>query len=115
MSKEKNDNSELFEKNLIKNNDIVNLNLLKANKNMKKMLQIKFENSKDFSAPFDLEEMCDTDLKIEIDEKMKKIIEKENNKIDKEIKKLKKLEEKKKKEELMKDKEKKIKDKIGKM
>ena len=107
ISKEKNDNSELFEKNLIKNNDIVNLNLLKANKNMKKMLQIKFENSKDFSAPFDLEEMCDTDLKIEIDEKMKKIIEKENNKIDKEIKKLKKLEEKKKKEELMKDKEKK--------
>ena len=69
---------------------------------MKKMLQIKFECSKDFSCPFDLEEMGEVDLKIEIDDNMKKKIEKKKEKIDKEIKRLKKIEEKKKKEELMK-------------
>ena len=92
INKEKNDKNELFEKKELKNNESVNLNLLKANKNMKKMIRIKFENSKEFSTPFDLEEMGDIDLKIEIDKDMKKEIEKRNEKIDKEIKKLKKLE-----------------------
>ena len=102
INKEKNDNSDLFEKKELKNGESLNLNLLKGNKNMKKMLQIKFECSKDFSCPFDLEEMGEVDLKIEIDDNMKKKIEKKNEKIDKEIKRLKQLEEKKKKEELMK-------------
>ena len=92
ISKEKKDENELFEKKELKKNESVNLNLLKANKNMKKMIRIKFENSKEFSTPFDLEEMGDIDLKIEIDKDMKKEIEKRNEKIDKEIKKLKKLE-----------------------
>ena len=103
INKEKNDKSDLFEKQELKNGESLNLNLLKANKNMKKMLQIKFECSKEFSCPFDLEEMGEVDLKIEIDDKMKKKIEKRNDKIDKEIKKMKKLEEKKKKEESIKD------------
>ena len=72
ISKEKNDENKLFEKKVLKNNEDVNLNLLKANKNMKKMIRIKLENSKEFSTPFDLEDMGDTDLKIEIDEKMAK-------------------------------------------
>ena len=87
----------------LKNGESVNLNMLKASKNMKKMIRIKFENSKEFSVPFDLEEMGDTDLKIEVDKDMKEKIMKINEKIDKEIKKMKKLEEKKKQEELMKE------------
>ena len=103
INKEKNDNNELFEKKELKNGESVNLNMLKASKNMKKMIRIKFENSKEFSVPFDLEEMGDTDLKIEVDKDMKEKIMKINEKIDKEIKKMKKLEEKKKQEELMKE------------
>ena len=60
------------------------------------MLQIKFECSKDFTCPFDLEDMGEIDLKIEIDEQMKKDIEKKNEKIEREIQKLKKLEKEKK-------------------
>ena len=103
ISKEKNDKSDLFEKKELKDGDCLNINLLKANKNMKKMLQIKFNGSKDFSCPFDLEEMGETDLKIEIDEKMIKEIEKKNEKIEKEIAKIKKIEKKKKEEELILD------------
>ena len=103
INKENNDNNTLFEKKTLKNNKSVNLNIIKASKNMKKMIQIKFDGSEEFSCPFDLEEMGDVDLKIEIDEKMRKIIEEENVKIDKEIKRLKKLEKKKKKEEQMKE------------
>ena len=62
---------------------------------MKKMIRIKFENSKEFSTPFDLEDMGDIDLKIEIDKDMAKLIKEKNEKIDKEIRKLKKLEKKK--------------------
>ena len=47
--------------------------------------------------------MGETDLKIEIDEKMRRDIEERNEKIEKEIKRLKKLEEKKKEEELILD------------
>ena len=101
ISKEKNDKSDLFEKKELKDGECLNINLLKANKNMKKMLQIKFNGSKDFSCPFDLEEMGETDLKIEIDEKMIKEIEKKNEKIEKEIAKIKKIEKKKKEEELI--------------
>ena len=103
ISKEKNDNNELFEKNIIKNEESINLNTIKANKNMKKMIQIKFGSSKEYSSPFELEEMGDLDLKIPIDENMAKIIEEKNAEIDKEIKRLKNLEKKKKKEEQMKD------------
>ena len=103
ISKEKNDNNELFEKKIIKNNESINLHTLKANKNMKKMIQIKFGSSEEYSCPFELEEMGDLDLKIPIDEDMAKKIEEKNVEIDKEIKRLKKLEKKKKKEEQMKD------------
>ena len=107
INKEKNDNSVLFEKKEIKNNEILNLNMIKGNKNMKKMLQIKFGCSNEYSCPFDLEDMGDIDLKIEIDENMKHIIEEKNEEIDKEIKKLKLLEKKKKKEEQQKEQSKK--------
>ena len=103
INKEKNDKSDLFEKKELKNGESLNLNLLKANKNMKKMLQIKFECSKDFTCPFDLEDMGEIDLKIEIDEQMKKDIEKKNEKIEREIQKLKKLEKEKKEEDLLMD------------
>ena len=103
ISKEDNDNNTLFEKKTLKNNESITLNTIKANKNMKKMIQIKFGTSEDFSCPFDLEEMGDTDLKIPIDDNMRKIIEEKNEEIDKEIKRLKNLEKKKKKEEQIKD------------
>ena len=103
ISKSDNDKSTLFEKNILKNNESVKLSTLKANKNMKKMIQIKFGNSPEFSCPVDLEEMGDVDLKIPIDENMKNIIDEKNKEIDKEIKKLKKLEKKKKKEEKKKE------------
>ena len=103
ITKEKNDNHTLFEKQIIKNNESININTIKENKNMKKMIQIKFGSSEEFSCPFDLEEMGDVDLKIPIDENTRNIIEQKNMEIDKEIKRLKKLEKKKKKEEQMKD------------
>ena len=103
ISKSDNDKSALFEKAILKNNESIKLSTLKANKNMKKMIQIKFDGSEDFSCPVDLEEMGDIDLKIPIDENMKKIIEEKNEEIDKIIKKLKKLEKKKKKDEQKKD------------
>ena len=53
---------------------------------MKKMLQIKFEESEYFSCPFDLEEMGDFDVKIPIDEKVRKYLEKQNKNIGKKIK-----------------------------
>jgi hypothetical protein len=104
ISKEENDKNTLFEKNILKNNESIKLNTLKANKNMKKMIQIKFGSSNEFSCPFDLEEMGDVDLKVPIDDNMKKLIEQKNDEIDKEIKRLKKLEKKKKKEQQLKDK-----------
>jgi len=107
LIRKKNDNSVIFEKKEIKNNEILNLNMIKGNKNMKKMLQIKFGCSNEYSCPFDLEDMGDIDLKIEIDENMKHIIEEKNEEIDKEIKKLKLLEKKKKKEEQQKEQSKK--------
>ena len=103
ISKEENDKNTLFEKNILKNDESIKLNTLKANKNMKKMIQIKFGSSNEFSCPFDLEEMGDVDLKIPIDDNMKKLIDQKNEEIDKEIKRLKKLEKKKKKEQQLKD------------
>ena len=107
ITKEKNDSNTLFENKTIKNNESITLNTIKATKNMKKMIQIKFGSSEEFSCPFDLEEMGDVDLKIPIDEETKNLIEEKNAEIDKEIKRLKKLEKKKKKEEQMKDQQKK--------
>ena len=103
ISKEKNDNNTLFEKQIIKNNESIKINTIKGNKNMKKMIQIKFGSSEEYSCPFDLQEMGDVDLKIPVDENTKNIIEEKNMEIDKEIKKLKKLEEKRKKDEQMKE------------
>ena len=86
LKKNENDGNKKFEENEIKNNENVNLLLLKGNKNMKKMIQIKFEESEYFSCPFDLEEMGDLDVKIPINENLSKKLEKQNKKINKIIK-----------------------------
>ena len=92
LKKVENDGNKIYENKLIKNEEKVNLLLLKGKKNMKKMIQIKSIESEFFSCPFDLEEMGDIDVKIPISEKMYKQLEKENKKINKKIKELKKLE-----------------------
>ena len=84
--KNENDGNKIYEEKKIKSNETANLLLLKGNKHMKKMIQIKFEESEYFSSPFDLEEMGDIDVKIPINEDLRKKLEKQNKKINKKIK-----------------------------
>ena len=105
LKKVENDLNKIFEENTIKNDEKVNLLLLKGKKNMKKMIQIKFDESEFFSCPVDLEEVGDIDVKIPISEKLSKFLEKENVKIAKKIKELKKIEKLKKLEKKQKNEE----------
>ena len=89
LKKAENDGNKIYEVKTIKNEEKSNLQLLKGKKNMKKMIQIKFDESEFFSCPVDLEEMGDVDVKIPISEKMRKILEEKNKEIAKEIKDLK--------------------------
>ena len=86
LKKSENDVNKSFEEKEIKNEENINLLLLKQEKNKKKMIQIKFEESEFYSCPFDLEEMGNVDVKIPINDKMRNILEKENKKISKKIK-----------------------------
>ena len=102
-----NDNGNRFQSKNIKNGEEIKLNLIKESKNMKKMIQVKMrEYSVDYSCPFDLNEIGDIDVKIPINEEMKKILLKKNIEIDKKIEKLKRRERFKKKLQLIKDKKK---------
>ena len=100
-----NDNEFFFPNKTIKNNDEIKLNLLKDSKNMKKMIQIKMGiYSMDYSCPVDLDQIGDVDVKIPINEDMKKIILKKNIEIEKKIYQLKKKEKLKKKLDLTEEK-----------
>ena len=93
-----NDNGNQFPSKIIKNGQEFKLNLLKGDKNMKRMIQIKMGEFSDFySCPVNLDEIGDVDLKIPINEEMKQKIIKKNMDIDKKIEKLKKKERLKKK------------------
>ena len=100
LKKSENDGKKIYEEKTIKNDANINLILLKGKKNMKKMIQIKLDESENYSCPFDLEEMGGVDVKIPLSENMRKMLEHENKKISKKIKewkkkeKLKKLEKK---------------------
>ena len=87
LKKVENDGNKMYEKKTIKKNENINLLFLKGNKNMKKMIQIKFEGSDYYSCPFDLDEMGDFDVKIPINEETRKFFEEENKNIEKKIKK----------------------------
>ena len=101
----KDENEKMYKKQFIKNDENIKLTLIKEKK-AKKMIQIKFNESKFFSCPFDLEEMGEIDLKIQINEEIKSMIEAKNIKIEKQIEEMKKKEEEKKiKEEKEKEKE----------
>ena len=92
-SKENNDNGNYFKSKIIKKGEELKLNLMKGDKNLKKMIQIKLgEYSRDYSCPFNLDEIGDVDLKIPINEKMKEKLLKKNIEIEKKIEKLKKKE-----------------------
>ena len=110
LKKVENDGNKTYEENEIKKDEKVNLLLLKGKKNMKKMIQIKFDESEYFSCPVDLEDMGDIDVKIPISDKMYKNLEKENKKIAKKIKELKKIEKLKKEEKNQKNEEEKEKE-----
>ena len=86
LTKVENDTNKIFEEKEIKNEENINLLMLKQEKNKKKMIQIKLEESEFYSCPFDLEEMGSLDVKIPITDKMRKILEKENKKISRKIK-----------------------------
>ena len=87
-----NEHGKQFKEQLIKNEDQLQLNLLKGSKNMKKMIQIKMgEYSSTYSCPIDLDEIGDVDIKIPINEEMKKIILKKNLEIEKKLEKIKRL------------------------
>ena len=93
-----NENENQFPSKIIKNGQEFKLNLLKGEKNMKKMIQIKMGDYSDFySCPVNLDEIGDVDLKIPINEEMKQKIVTKNMEIDKKIEKLKKRESLKKK------------------
>ena len=88
-----NEHGNRFQTKIIKNGEQIKLNLLKGNKNMKKMIQIKMgEYSIDYSCPVDLDEIGDVDIKIPINEELKKILLKKNIEIEKKIEKLKRRE-----------------------
>ena len=91
---DKKENEKIFKEQIIKNEENIKLSFIK-NKKDKKMITIKFNDSKFFSCPFDLEELGEIDLKIQISEDMAKIIEEKNKEIEKQIEENKKLEEEK--------------------
>ena len=104
---DKDENEKIFKKQIIKNNEDIKLILLKnKNKHAKKMIQIKFNESNFYSTPFDLEEIGEIDLKIQINEKIKNILEEKNKEIERQIE-----DNKKKEEEKMKKEKEQIKDK----
>ena len=110
----KTENEKLFKEETINNNENIRLSLIKnKHRHSKKMIQIKFRDSKFYSCPFDLEEMGDIDVKIQINETMKNIIEEKNKEIENQIKDNKKLNEDKIKKEKESNKEKNEEDNIN--
>ena len=102
-----NDHGNHYQNQLIKNGEEIKINLLKGNKNMKKMIQIKMpEYSIDYSCPVDLDEIGDVDIKIPINQEMKQKIIKKNLEIKKKIEKLKRKERLKKKFQIIEEKKK---------
>ena len=93
---DKDENAKIYKGDTIKKDENIKLSLIKnKSKNSKKMIQIKFNESKCYSCPFDLEEIGEIDLKIQINEQMKNIIEEKNKEIERQIEENKKLEEEK--------------------
>ena len=87
-----NDHGKHYKSHTIKNEDELKIILLKGSKNMKRMIQIKMgDYSTSYSCPIDLDEIGDVDVKIPINEEMKKIILKKNLEIEKKIEKIKGL------------------------